>query len=191
VSVQGSGFNLSGPPAPRDRRSASLGRSFSSVRPESLAPVGRLEEEQAEFIASILWRRRRVIRYESGVINHQYHRAPAEEMVAGLYGAEDKSAIAEPHPGLVLIRQQRAVIPKDDALDNITRYEAHLHRLLIQNLHEYEALQARRRGEKTNLGRVSIVGPPRGTPRVKAATSQPAIPDFLQRATARLDQLGA
>jgi hypothetical protein len=41
------------------------------------------------------------------------------------------------------------------------RYEAHLHRQYIQTLHELEALQARRRGERTPLARLDITGAPR------------------------------
>jgi hypothetical protein len=42
-------------------------------------------------------------------------------------------------------------------LERIPRYEAHLHRQLMQTMHELEALQARRRGEVTPLGRVDVV----------------------------------
>ena len=123
----------------------------------------RLEQETAEYLASILWRRRRILRYETGVINYQYHSAAAEQLISDMYGAPDKTAVPEPGPGSVVIRQQRAVIPKNDALDNVTRYEAHLHRLFVQTLHEFEALQAKRRGERVNLARISVTTPPRGS----------------------------
>ena len=39
------------------------------------------------------------------------------------------------------------MLPKEEALERVLRYEAHLHRQLLQTMHELEALQARRRGE--------------------------------------------
>jgi hypothetical protein len=40
------------------------------------------------------------------------------------------------------------------------RYETHLHRLYIQTLHELEAIQARRHGERTPLARLDITASP-------------------------------
>jgi hypothetical protein len=39
------------------------------------------------------------------------------------------------------------LLPTDETLMKIQRYEAHLHRLLMHDLHELEAMQSRRRGE--------------------------------------------
>ncbi|HVG36503.1 MAG TPA: hypothetical protein VNA10_02100 [Thermoplasmata archaeon] len=44
----------------------------------------------------------------------------------------------------------------------IMRYEAHLHRLYIQTLHELEAVQTRRKGGTSPLARIDITGPPGG-----------------------------
>jgi len=54
------------------------------------------------------------------------------------------------------------LLPSPSVVANITRYEAHLHRQYIQSLHELEALQARRRGERVPLARLDISGPPAG-----------------------------
>ncbi len=51
-------------------------------------------------------------------------------------------------------------LPGRDVLDKIMRYEAHLHRLYIQTLHELEAIQTRRQGGHSPLARLDISGPP-------------------------------
>ena len=56
----------------------------------------------------------------------------------------------------------RRILPSKDDLMQIIRYEAHLHRQYIQTLHELEAIQARRRGERVPLARLDISGPPAG-----------------------------
>jgi len=40
------------------------------------------------------------------------------------------------------------------------RYKAAEHRQLLQTMHEFEALQARRKGEHPPLARLDISGPP-------------------------------
>jgi hypothetical protein len=45
------------------------------------------------------------------------------------------------------LRQQRLLLPTD-TLDKIVRYTTHLHRLMIQNLHELQRLRAARGGER-------------------------------------------
>jgi hypothetical protein len=62
------------------------------------------------------------------------------------------------------------------SIDRIMRYEAHVHRLLVSTIHELEAHQARRRGERTPLARVDFSSPPNLGPH-RSAPSQ--IQDFL------------
>lgn len=49
------------------------------------------------------------------------------------------------------------LLPGDDVIARVTRYEAHLHRQLLQTMHELEALQGRRRGAVTPLARLDVV----------------------------------
>ena len=44
----------------------------------------------------------------------------------------------------------------------ITRYEISLHRQVIQNLHELEAMQTRRKGGTSPLARLDVTGAPGG-----------------------------
>ncbi len=52
------------------------------------------------------------------------------------------------------------ILPDDEVLTKITRYEAHLHRQYIQTLHELEALQTRRTGGSAPLARLDISASP-------------------------------
>ena len=54
------------------------------------------------------------------------------------------------------------LFPPDFMVENLMRYEAHLHRQCMQTLHELEAIQARRHGERTPLARLDITGAPSG-----------------------------
>ncbi len=54
------------------------------------------------------------------------------------------------------------LLPDDKTLEKVTRYEAHLSRLLYKAMHELEALQARRRGGSAPLARLDVDGLPEG-----------------------------
>ncbi len=43
-------------------------------------------------------------------------------------------------------------------LEKVMRYEGHLHRQLVQTLHELEPMQARRAGKPTPLARLDVQG---------------------------------
>jgi hypothetical protein len=59
-------------------------------------------------------------------------------------------------------KSRERILPADDALQKIARYEAHLSRQLYQALHELEALQARRSGGNAPLARLDVQGIPEG-----------------------------
>ncbi len=128
---------------------------------DNLAPDGRLEEELAERVASLLWRLRRVTRYETATTRHVLHGIRETVMDANRY--------IEAHPeegrrlidtSLIIYDQERHLVLEPYELDKIMRYEAHLHRQCLQTLHELEALQARRNGEQTHLARLDVTGSP-------------------------------
>jgi hypothetical protein len=58
--------------------------------------------------------------------------------------------------------RRRRLLPIGPQLDQIMRYEAHLSRQLRHDLHELEALQARRQGGVAPLARVDVQGLPEG-----------------------------
>jgi len=41
-------------------------------------------------------------------------------------------------------------------MERIQKYEAHLHRMFLKDLHELEALQAHRKGEAPTVARVDV-----------------------------------
>jgi hypothetical protein len=131
---------------------------------ESLQPDGYHERELARRIAELLWRLRRVSIYETDSINSAVNNIPrdlvfqraGQEYAQKVVGIEPDTFNEEVFDRMVGVR----MLPRD--VTKITRYEAHLHRTYIQTLHELEALQARRRGERVPLARLDISGPPAG-----------------------------
>jgi hypothetical protein len=128
----------------------------------SLEPDGYLEDELATRIAEVLWRLRRVSHYEAEKIsvyldlmpkelasNARYHQA--------VYGLPEPETMT---PEQFDIQVGIRMLPDDHTLAKIARYEAHLHRLCIQTLHELEAIQLRRQGGHAPLARLDISAPP-------------------------------
>ncbi len=59
------------------------------------------------------------------------------------------------------MRRER-LLPDTRTLEKVSRYEAHLSRLLFKALHELEALQVRRTGGAAPLARLDVDGLPQG-----------------------------
>jgi hypothetical protein len=126
----------------------------------NLAPEGALEDDLARRIAALLWRLRRVTRFESAVINHHIAATLDDLRIADAYLAPPGKKLRDPDPLRIAAHKEKRVVPEDRDIDKIIRYEAHLHRQCLQTLHELEAIQARRRGEQTHLARLDISSPP-------------------------------
>jgi hypothetical protein len=62
----------------------------------------------------------------------------------------------------ILSKRRARILPNDNELQKISRYEAHLSRELYKALHELEALQTRRAGGAAPLARVDVQGLPEG-----------------------------
>jgi hypothetical protein len=126
----------------------------------SREPEGYLETELTVRIAELLWRLRRIARYEADNVGVALDTMPDALAAAARYGAALTGK--EQKMTLEKIEMQTGIrmLPDGDTLQKITRYESHLHRQLIQTLHELEAMQARRKGEQTPLARLDISGPP-------------------------------
>jgi len=104
-------------------------------------PVGDLELVLTHRIALTLWRLNRLIGFERHALRPtEHYLSEYRSLIRGLNGAE--------------ARLDR-VFPTGD-VERIERYEAHLHRMFLKDLHELEALQTRRRGDPTPLARVEI-----------------------------------
>jgi hypothetical protein len=129
---------------------------------DSYEPVGQLETEHTATIASLMWRRRRVPRFEVATIAARIQKTEEDLQVeqANLDGTLDWDNLPHVPPERVAEHQQLRILPPDNELDKIMKYEAHLHRMQVQTQHELEALQARRKGERSPLNRVDFSGPP-------------------------------
>ena len=129
---------------------------------DSLQPENYLEQELAKLIALGLWRRRRIERYEVEAVTA--HMAATEEdlQIAQAYAERtlSKGILPEIPPGRIEAARRRRILPPDADLEKIMRYKGSEHRQLLQNMHEFEALQARRKGERSPLARVDFSGPP-------------------------------
>jgi hypothetical protein len=135
---------------------------------KSLQPADHLESSLVERIALILWRLRRVTAFETesliaafeGVEDDWEKEEAARKELAALafYGREAR--VAPDKEEWLRKRQANAMIPDGARLERVMRYEAHLHRQLLQTMHELEALQSRRQGHSTPLARLDVAGGP-------------------------------
>jgi hypothetical protein len=78
------------------------------------------------------------------------------------YEARRAAIRKEQVEGEISRKSRERILPGEDALQKIARYEAHLSRQLYQALHEHEALQARRSGGNAPLARLDVQGIPEG-----------------------------
>jgi hypothetical protein len=135
---------------------------------------GKLETAHAERVASLYWRIQRVPRYETEMMAHSLDnigedlaRSQVNAAATARYGKAigivtdepktDKASLMDKIDAAVSAR----MLPSSEDMEKIMRYESHLHRQLQQTLHELEALQARRKGERPSpLARLDVSGSP-------------------------------
>jgi hypothetical protein len=129
---------------------------------ERLQPEGHLEEDLARLIALGIWRRWRIERFEVASITAHMAAAREDLQINQAYkdGTLSKGILPDIPPELVEAQRRRRILPPELDLEKITRYKTSEHRQLFQIMHEFEALQARRRGERSPLARLDISGPP-------------------------------
>ena len=87
--------------------------------------------------------------------------SPQEQLVEKLYtetryDLATKEAKAEEVQAQLLTARRDRILPSEEDLQKIARYEAHLSRQMILALHELEALQKRRAGREAPLARVDV-----------------------------------
>jgi hypothetical protein len=131
---------------------------------ESLGAEGHIELVLAERIANLFWRIKRLERYETNMIFHRLQDIPDHmDSMAKI----DKLLVGLPREQSITLKKvdremSRRMVPDDDTVTTILRYEASLHRQCMQNLHELEAMQTRRKGGTSPLARLDVTGPPGG-----------------------------
>jgi hypothetical protein len=87
--------------------------------------------------------------------------SPQEQLVERLntearYELAENQAKAEKAQAQLLATRRARILPSEEDLQKIARYEAHLSRQMYQALHELEALQKRRSGREAPLARVDV-----------------------------------
>jgi hypothetical protein len=90
--------------------------------------------------------------------------SPEEQLMEKLhtevrYDLATKETKAEKVQAQILAARRERILPTEEELQKIARYEAHLSRQMYQALHELEALQKRRSGREAPLARVDVQGP--------------------------------
>ncbi len=78
------------------------------------------------------------------------------EAEAEIKGYLEKAKTAEK---AIISKRRLNIIPQEDVLQKVSRYEAHLSREMYKALHELEALQARRNGGSVPLARIDVQTP--------------------------------
>ena len=134
---------------------------------QSLDPQGHLESELAERIALCLWQLKRVTRHTVAItadsiadVEIDYvHGVMITHGIQAVLDAANPDRDGDP-PNLPVPTEEELartrevrLIPTSSELDKIMRYESHLHRLIVQALREFEALQAKRLGRPVHLYR--------------------------------------
>jgi|SRR5215204_7389574 hypothetical protein len=66
--------------------------------------------------------------------------------------------VAEEVEGQLQFMRRERLLPDDKMLEKVSRYKAHLSRLMFKALHELEALQVRRSGGASPLARLDVDG---------------------------------
>lgn len=131
---------------------------------ESLQPEGHLENTLAERVAIALWKLRRLEGHQLTLTLRFLSSAAMDVQIAEAYrqGTIAKGIFPKPDEDAVeTMKSVRSFPPSADML-LVIRYETHYHRLLIQTLHELEAMQTRRKGGSSPLARLDITGAPGG-----------------------------
>ncbi|HEY8767006.1 MAG TPA: hypothetical protein VIP09_07055 [Dehalococcoidia bacterium] len=131
---------------------------------DSLEPEGVLEHLLVERIAIALWKLRRLESHQLFLTLRNIGGAERDVQVAEAFRQRTIGKDVFPQVSEDDVMRAKLVrsFPPTEELNLIMRYEAHLHRLYIQNLHELEAIQIRRQGGTSPLARLDIIGAPGG-----------------------------
>ena len=109
---------------------------------------GIVEEELADQIAMLMWRRYRLVRYETESIARYLEEVPEDyermRASAKLPEAGGEQAVADMDRML-----SDRLLPGSEVMEKVMRYETRIHRFLLQTIHQLLVLQALRQGRGT------------------------------------------
>ena len=115
---------------------------------EYYQPVGWLERFLAEEIAGLSWRRRRLLRAESGLIAKALAERSYNLQESKTLDLQEPGAVSSSRPGVDEITDH-LLLPAAEDVDRLLRFEALIIRQFNNSIHELESLQARRKEKST------------------------------------------
>src|SRR3990170_7524288 len=115
---------------------------------------GAMEEALADRIAGIIWRLYRVVRFESESINRYLRDVPKDwRLSERLSRRETQTEVTEEAVAEMDAMLMARLLPGEETLEKVMRYETRLHRFLLQSVHQLVLLKGmRRRGTGRYFG---------------------------------------
>lgn len=137
---------------------------------------GAMEEALADRIAGIIWRLYRVVRFESESINRYLHDVPkdwrlSERLSGRKTRREPTQEMVEKMDAMLMAR----LLPGEETLEKVMRYETRLHRFLLQSVHQLVLLKGMRKGGAGRYYGLSDMDPPGLPGRTKARPRRDAL----------------
>jgi len=115
--------------------------SFRDSVFESIQPEGGLQMALADRIATILWRLMRVVRFERESIFADIMNVGRDIRLADSYAGEEHAVMTPELKDRMDKMAMRRLLPSDQDLNKIVRYEGRLHRHLLQTIHQIKLLK--------------------------------------------------
>ncbi len=108
---------------------------------ESVQPEGGLQEALTDRVAGLLWRLMRILRYEREVVAGNMMDIGRDMRLADSYlGKPVKKLTASVKRRMDRMAMTR-LVPDEQALSKILRYEGRLHRYVLQTIHQIKLLK--------------------------------------------------
>jgi hypothetical protein len=109
---------------------------------ESLQPRGGLEQALADRAATLMWRLMRIVRYERESVAASLSDVGRDLRLARAYGHEEMpKKMTAKLKGEMDRMAMRRLLPDELTVNKIMRYEARLHRFLLQTLNHLSLLK--------------------------------------------------
>lgn len=129
---------------------------------ESLQPKGGLEIALADRVACLLWRLMRTVRYErESIASGLYNVRGDFEAQAAMAGKPVPASLDPDLKRILDMMGMLRLLPDEDVINKVMRYETRLHRHLLQTLHQMALIKGFRTSLPHNSKRgVANLDPP-------------------------------
>src|SRR3972149_10945633 len=137
---------------------------------------GAMEEALADRRAGIIGRLYRVVRFESESINRYLHDVPKDwRLSERLSRRETQTEVTEEAVAEMDAMLMARLLPGEETLEKVMRYETRLHRFLLQSVHQLVLLKGMRGGGAGGYFGLSDMNPPGPPGRTKARLRRDAL----------------